>query len=102
MMLKQLMNRQCGYLSERHVNSRMVHSSPISLSEEEKAELVKSGIERQRTKKIGELISSLTLISQITEVLSDLDGHLSPLAITALGNMAEQAASTLKLMEKGK
>lgn len=102
MLLKQLMNRQCGYLSERHINSRIVHSSPISISDEEKAELAKLNIERERIKKIEELTRSLRLLSQISEVLSDLDGHLSPLAITALGNMAEQATSTLKLLEKVK
>jgi hypothetical protein len=52
-----------------------------------------------KTKKEN-LLGALSLVSNIPEIIDILGNDISPLALVALGNMAEQAKSTLKLLGK--
>ncbi len=112
MMLRQLVNTQCAFWNEQnheknaHYSIACAERSRYSGSGVFSAEHLKQKLEAEakanRQRKKSELHRSLTLLSQAHEVIEALGEDLPPLALTALGNMAEQAASTLKLLERDK
>jgi hypothetical protein len=71
-------------------------------TQEELDRAIARSLEKQKDNKIHELLQALYLIANMSEIIELVGDRLSPLGVVALGNVAEQAASILKLLEKNK
>jgi len=108
-MLKQSMStNQINFWNEQNHSKRVNYSIESAkrepqgqgLTDEQRQRMEAHKKEVEAKIKKENLLQALSLVSNTAEIIEIVGDDISPLALVALGNMAEQAKSTLKLLGK--
>ncbi len=97
--LREKMSRHVNHYSIESANRNRGNDSGLISSKARLENIAHQKAQIEQEHKRKELICSLTLLSQIDQMLPIVGETLSPLAVMALGNIAKQASSTLKLLQ---